>query len=290
MSYSKTTWTNGTTPINETNLNKIEQGIFDVEQENIIVSATEPTTDRRKVWLQYSKNLASISNIVTGHGLNNETGEITNNSNRAYHEYIKVNSNTTYTLSNCTLVMVCYYNENKTFLGYDTTLTFTTPSNCEYIRFAVNSNNTYSNVQLEQGSTATSYEPFVEDKIYILNDNNVYDELDINKLNTPQITQLLSSTAITQGSEYTLSDNVTNYKYIMVELATGGTDQNGNRQYIPVSLIKTYTADTRVAISLFQSASVYIFGDFYFSASNKINCYTYTHASWNAQLKVYGIN
>ena len=29
MSYTKTTWVNNTTPINETNLNKIEQGIYD---------------------------------------------------------------------------------------------------------------------------------------------------------------------------------------------------------------------------------------------------------------------
>ena len=29
MAYSKTQWVNNTTPINDTNLNKIEQGIYD---------------------------------------------------------------------------------------------------------------------------------------------------------------------------------------------------------------------------------------------------------------------
>lgn len=32
MAYSKTNWQNGVTPINETNLNKVEQGIFDLGQ------------------------------------------------------------------------------------------------------------------------------------------------------------------------------------------------------------------------------------------------------------------
>lgn len=32
MAYIKTTWVNGQTPINETNLNHIEQGIYDVDQ------------------------------------------------------------------------------------------------------------------------------------------------------------------------------------------------------------------------------------------------------------------
>ena len=52
MAYNKTTWTNGVTPINETNLNKIENELQTLEQDNIIVSSTEPVTDRRKVWIQ----------------------------------------------------------------------------------------------------------------------------------------------------------------------------------------------------------------------------------------------
>lgn len=42
-------------------------------------------------------------------------------------------------------------------------------------------------------------------------------------------------------------------------------------------------------MSLFQSTSVYIFADFYFSDSNTIYCNGYTHGSWNAYVKVYGI-
>lgn len=40
MAYSKTNWVNNTTPINETNLNKIEQGIYD---NSLVVDAVTNT-------------------------------------------------------------------------------------------------------------------------------------------------------------------------------------------------------------------------------------------------------
>lgn len=61
MAYEKTDWINGTTAINQTRLNKIENGIYDIdqrlimtEQKEIITSATEPTEeDRKKYWYKF---------------------------------------------------------------------------------------------------------------------------------------------------------------------------------------------------------------------------------------------
>ena len=108
--------------------------------------------------------------------------------------------------------------------------------------------------------------------------------------NRPHITQLLNATSLTEKEEYTLSDDITNYKYIMIELSTATQHQNANRQYIPISMLTGYSANDRCAITIYQSASVYVFADFYFSASNKIYCYTYQKSSWTGFVKVYGIN
>jgi hypothetical protein len=106
-----------------------------------------------------------------------------------------------------------------------------------------------------------------------------------------EITELLGNTGLTQGSSYQLSDNVTNYKYIIIVLATGSMFQNASRQYIPLSQIADYTTDYRCALSLFQSTSVFVFADFYFDAVNSIKCNRYTKGTtgWNGSIRVYGI-
>ena len=97
--------------------------------------------------------------------------------------FSKVLPNNTYTISwkndNANInsgVLVVYYSSNNTSSyisttsGYTTTRkTFTTPNNCNYVKFLwANANNgstvltttDISNIQLEKGSTATTYEPY----------------------------------------------------------------------------------------------------------------------------------
>jgi hypothetical protein len=85
--------------------------------------------------------------------------ETTEHNNYYTSLYQKVESNTIYSLSTN---VVCFYDENKNFISYIIANTFTTPSNCKYIRFRF-SNYTVQNFdecQLEQGTQATSYEPY----------------------------------------------------------------------------------------------------------------------------------
>lgn len=167
-----------------------------------------------------------------------------------------------------------YLNQNQNAAGTTATFTIVNP-NTKYIAIDLGSSGatpqTIGNFQVELGETATNYAPYQE----------------LNGLSNP--ISLLDYTSITQGTEYTLNDDIRKYKYLIVQLSTASNEANSSKQYIPVSLITAYDNTRRVAISLFQSTTVYIFGDFYFSASNKIRCNTYTHQSWNAQLKVWGI-
>lgn len=54
---------------------------------------------------------------------------------------------------------------------------FIIPEGVYYIRCSVNGN-FLNTLQIEQNTVATAYEDYVEDKIFILNDNNVYEEFD----------------------------------------------------------------------------------------------------------------
>ncbi|MCI8362287.1 MAG: hypothetical protein HFJ41_04015 [Clostridia bacterium] len=71
-------------------------------------------------------------------------------------------------------------------------------------------------MQIEQGSTATEYEEYIESKTYILNDNNVYEEFMKKEKN--------EGISLWTGSSFaeiiTLSDNPLNYKYFLVKTSS----------------------------------------------------------------------
>ena len=81
--------------------------------------------------------------------------------------YIEVKENTTYTISSNVSgsIGLRFYNNENTFLSSGTTNaspnTFTTPVNCTKLRIIlINNTDTTTKVQLEVGSTTTSYEPY----------------------------------------------------------------------------------------------------------------------------------
>lgn len=166
-----------------TQINEVNTQITNIEQEGIIVSPTEPTENRRKVWLQKGKNLFDkLSHIEFNDGYRSwQDGK-----KRAVANFcglkIPVYENTQYVTSSDIIYTeisnLCFFDKNMNFISGYTFNTedrsFITPSSCAYITIAIL--NTYDYFQLQQGSTATEYEEYVEPKTYILNDNNVYEE------------------------------------------------------------------------------------------------------------------
>lgn len=166
------------TPLIPINLDKLN---------DIKVSPTEPTTSE-KVWVQKGKNLYNGSLTI---GSITDTGveQVSDNSARS-NNYFKVEANKNYIVSYDTSVsgtalnVVTFYDENRTFLSRITGVgknTFVTPANCKYLRLTFYNSSgisisALSNIQLEQGTTATSYEAYVEPKIYVKNDNGAYEE------------------------------------------------------------------------------------------------------------------
>ena len=93
--------------------------------------------------------------------------------------YIKVKPNTKYSIKYAGGAMdkIYFYDKFKKFISlevvYGNGKTVTTPSNCEYIRLRFYYSSGISmeeivDVQIEEGTVATPYEPYIEDKLTIL--------------------------------------------------------------------------------------------------------------------------
>lgn len=192
---SNLTTTNKTSVVNAVNE-------LNAPQKWVLVGSTAPTNGER-VWFAKGKNLynnalisASLLKTRTTVTYENEqivmrtTGadayfgnivSVGNSWTEPYGQLISVEPNTNYTLSITNNLVdknfITYYDENKVSIKIDYNqpyqVTFTTPNNAKYVSFRFGTANSTSdgvykfNIQLEKGSTATTYEPYVEPSIYV---------------------------------------------------------------------------------------------------------------------------
>lgn len=168
-----------TTPFSANVFNEIQDNIeTEINNSGVVVSATEPQGEsRKKVWIQKGKNLFNKNNVLTGYRIN-YSGENFADTNYFISEYIPVVANQNYSVNYTVsaLSRICWYDSNKTMINYtDTFSTVTMPSNAKYIRLC-GEKSALDTVQLEQNDTSSPYEAYVEPKIYILNNNGVYEE------------------------------------------------------------------------------------------------------------------
>lgn len=150
--------------------------------DRVVVSPTEPTgNNRKKIWFQKGKNLFNKNNIQSGSELLSTTLYAQPNSDYYISDYIEITPGQTYYLSgNKTRGTTnIFYNENKVPVSSYAAATGTIPipNSATYIRFNGRLNELDNNIQLEQGSKATTYEAYIRPTIYILNDNNVYEKI-----------------------------------------------------------------------------------------------------------------
>lgn len=193
----KINWTNGQTPLNQTNLNQMQTNVETALNEvlannSVVVSPTEPSTGRNKVWLQHNKkNMLNLR--ITNATIGPQGQSITDNaSTRLCFDYIEVKSNLEITFSANTstdFMGLAFYDSSRTFLSREyangaSQITRTTPSNTKYVKPFIQISSATMNsssvnqygMQLENGSQRTTVEAIVEDKAYILNSNNIYEE------------------------------------------------------------------------------------------------------------------
>ena len=149
-----------------------------------VVSSTEPTgNNRNKVWFKRGKNLFNKMLANAGYYYVDGTSYI-GNANWKYI-FIKAQPNTTYVASgvsnNNQSIGIAEFDSNGTVItgGFSyKNGSFTTNSNTSFLVVScrVEDLDTY---MLEQGTTATTYEEYVEPEIYTRNNNNVYEKFAI---------------------------------------------------------------------------------------------------------------
>jgi len=189
---------NTDTPISAENLNAIQDNVEnEINDSSVVASPTEPTgLDRKKVWMQKGKNLFDKNNAnILNAATSGDTGKIVTNNNMKLI-YVPCKPNTTYTsqkiqgqnnnlsyTKELPKVGVGFYGRVLNMTG--TTCTITTGADAKYlvlvilnleVETSLTLEQVLNSIQIEQGSTATQYEPYVENKIYIKNDDDVYEE------------------------------------------------------------------------------------------------------------------
>ena len=182
---------NTDTPINAENLNQIQDNL-------VVVSPTEPTGDNReKVWIQKGKNLFNKNNYNLYKGFIHGENLFFVNNDYANTVYLRVKPNTTYTISRKivhtdfaigTGSFIPIANEQRinSYRDYKNELSATITTGTEdkyiyiYLLWSDGATTTLEEVlqglQIEQGTTATEFEAYIEPKIYVKNDNDVYEE------------------------------------------------------------------------------------------------------------------
>lgn len=197
----KITFKNNQEPaLNETNLNLLQDNM---EKAGVIVSATEPTTGE-KVWLKKGKNLLNLiyckitnTNAISQWQKNSITVTSIGGWGNALIEDFEVESgksyvfSTDYSNSEASNTGIIIYNQNDETLNFQSSTTqngrfevsFTANTSKVKIKFSANNtsedkNNvvTYTNVQLESGITATSFDEYVEQGIYCKNNDEVWEK------------------------------------------------------------------------------------------------------------------
>lgn len=161
------------TPVKASELNDMQDGI---EKSVNYIGSTQPITGE-KVWLKTGKNLFNKNNVINGYRFGSD-GSLYADSDFSATDFIEVNSSTQYTVSWVIQIVqcVCYYDENKNFISRNgSEATFTTPSNCKYIRASVTTENINS-AQIELGSTATTYEPYIDKEILVKNNSGAFEK------------------------------------------------------------------------------------------------------------------
>ena len=217
-------------------------------------TATDPT-----VYAPY-ENICPISgwtgaNIKTWKGKNlfnkelpleygsyiNDSGSLTDNTYYGHSEYYtEVKPNTHYVFSGGIVAgsirnAVAFYDSNKTFISrYLPTdggvpASFDTPSNCKYIRFNTASASyiNLDNIQLEEGTVATTYEPYAESHQITFPDppGTVYGgTLKVNKDGTGVLTDLYFEYIFDNNRTYVPEQSIAGYWYI--KSAIGGFKSN----------------------------------------------------------------
>lgn len=210
---------NGITKVNDETFNEFQNNI---EESTVIVSATEPTTGE-KVWIQKGKNL--VNQWIKGELYNSAKSLFELNTEFMRTDFIKIDTNVDYILSNsenCKFGYISVFDENYDYLENiknDDLLTSFKITNTKAKYIVVNIfYRDYPNlswIQLEQGTTATSYEAYIKKKIYTKNEKNIFETVYEESENINKI-ELKKATPVSNFGQIDINQVIINNKMVEV--------------------------------------------------------------------------
>ena len=143
-------------------------------EHNVTVSSTQPTTSER-VWFKQGKNLFNKNAISENYELQGSTGNAIYSASFFVSEYIEIEPSTDYYVSGKTSGSSnCFYDENYNFISTTSgviTGKITAPATAKFLRINAALSEKNNNIQIEKGSTATSYEEYILPQILVDNRN-----------------------------------------------------------------------------------------------------------------------
>ncbi len=188
------------------------------------------------------KNL--INSNAYSNGYFTSEGVLTENQYYYATDYIKVEPNTDYVVSGFTGggAYFVYYNASKTVLSTvgDTTTTFKTPANTAFVRLSIKRDG-MTNPQMELGTTATAYTPFIPSvesrletvesgylskQFVVINGTSIYDFVRNTKTPTGYIVadvQLATDNPVPNSTSFAIIYKpIANGNYSIVKIEKGG--------------------------------------------------------------------
>ena len=221
--------------LNETNLNLLQDNM---EKAGVIVSATEPTTGE-KVWIQKGKNL--VNEWIKYDYYNTDEHEINESTNFLRTDFIKIDINVDYILSNsenCRFGNICVFDENYNYLEnmkFDDLLTSFKITNTKAKYIIVNIYfRDYPNlswIQLEQGTTPTSYESYIKKKIYTKNETNKFETFYEESENVNQL-EIKEATPSSKFGQIDINKIIINNKVVEIDFRGYTTEQIANNEAV----------------------------------------------------------
>lgn len=240
----------GSTPLSSYNLNRMQKEIID---DGIIVSPTEPTTDRRKVWFQKGKNIipTNFEQWVQGQ-YNIDTGLATDSTIRIrLKELLKIKAGQTYyfnTFSNFGFI-VRTYDINGTFLrsvgGIENGSTFTANNNEEYISItiydpdatttyplyddyrALFANKTIKPMICLNSEEDKTFKEYINPAIYVKDNNNTYEKF---------IKKEEGRIDITNEIEYVTNEYIDGHRVYRKRMLLGYGPNNSSPKAYPIGV------------------------------------------------------
>lgn len=197
-----------------------------------------------------SKNIFNLATVTSGKYIDYTNGNLVTNVAYYYSDYIYVLPSTIY--HKVTTAQFAFYDVNKVYIsGLNTNTTFTTPSNCVYIRLSFRNITEVNAEQVELGSVLTSYETF-------------YTKININSMKDSLIpaTKLAFTPVIG-----TMSRNLFNKAMVTISnyigWDTGNMSVNASysaSDWIPVNPSTAYYTNTNGQFAFYTASKVYISG------------------------------